>query len=594
MIAALGHRGPDNHGSAIGSVAALGFTRLSIIDLSDQANQPMMDPTGRWRLVYNGEVYNYIELREELAASGWRFRTQSDTEVVLAALVSWGPMAVRRFNGMWALALVDELEQTVLLSRDRFGVKPLFFHRTEDGRILFGSEVKALLATKPSLAVVDDVQTARFLFLGSLGEGEGTFYRDVHRLMPGHNLLATHATVNISQYWSYPDPGGSPCSFDGACEAFEALLEDSVRLRLRSDVPVATTLSSGLDSSAIAALVRRLGITDHTTYTASFPGAWFDEGVPADAFSHSLGFRSRLISKHIDRLDLDVLARIVWHMDGPTLNPSTVPLWEIMRTVHADGMKVVLDGQGADELLGGYTDQVAPFGVLDALTERGVGAAAHDLYDFVRVCGFRDAVSWVAYTQVPGAHALYQRIVGMRQLTGPRLLSIDPGTLEIPLPQGDTRVNRRLRWQHVVLLRPLLEYSDRVSMAHSVETRLPFMDYRLVEFVSRLPSRWKVRGGVGKVLERNALQQLLTPSVLNGRKLGFVAPVRAWFSGLSGRTLLERLTDGYAAREGFIDRRAMRRLVGSSPSDRRANSLFRLLGLELWLEQLQTPRGVRS
>lgn len=591
MVATLGHRGPDARGSEIGSVAALGHTRLSIIDLTDDATQPMMDPTGRWRLVYNGEVYNYLELREELAASGWRFRTQSDTEVVLAALVSWGPEAVSRFNGMWALALVDELDGTVLLSRDRFGVKPLFFHRMENGRLLFASEVKTLLAAEPSLAEVDDVQVARFLFLGALAEGERTFYRDVRRLLPGHNLIATPSRITISPHWSYPDPDRSPCSFTDACEEFEHLLQDAVRLRLRSDVPVVTTLSSGLDSSAIAALVRRLGVTDHTTYTASFPGAWFDEGEPARAFSESLGFRARLISEHTERLDAAVLARIVWHMDGPTLNPTTIPLWEIMRAVHADGTKVVLDGQGADELLGGYTNQVAPYGVLDTLTDRGVAAAAHDLYDFVRVWGVKDTASWTAYTQVPGAHAIYQRIAGVRRLVGPRLHSLNPGALEVSLPRGDTRVNRRLRWQHVALLRPLLEYGDRISMAHSVETRSPFMDYRLVEFVSVLPSRWKVRGGIGKVLEREALRQLLPASVLNGRKLGFVAPVQQWFSGAAGRSLLERLAEGHAAKAGFVDERALRRLIGGSPSDRRANSLFRLLGLELWLEQLPASRG---
>jgi asparagine synthase (glutamine-hydrolysing) len=588
MVAALSHRGPDAQGTTLGSIAALGSTRLSIVDLSDEANQPMQDATGRWHLVYNGEIYNYMELREELAVAGWRFRTQSDTEVVLAALVTWGPEAVRRFNGMWALALVDELERTVLLSRDRFGVKPLFFHRTNDGRLLFASEVKALLAAEPSLADVDDVQVARFLLLSVIAEGERTVYRRIERVPASSNLVARSDGVTTKSYWSYPSSETDTPSFAESCEKFVDLLQDAVRVRLRADVPVATTLSGGLDSSAILAFVKRLGVQDHTTYTASFPGAWFDEGERAREFSESLGFRSRNISRHAEQLDLSVFGDIIKHMDGPTLNPSTIPLWEIMQAIHEDGTKVVLDGQGADELLGGYTNQVAPYGALDALAQRGIGAAWKELHDFSKLWGPKEAILWSVRTQVPGSLAIYQRLAGMRRFIGPRLRSLDPGELSVPVPRGDSHVNRRLRWQHVMLLRPLLDYEDRISMAHSVEGRMPFLDYRLVEFITALPGRYKVRGGTGKVLEREALRRILPPHVLSRRKLGFVAPVQKWFSGTAGRNLVERMADGHMAREGYVDPAALRRLVGCSPSIYTANALFRLLGLEVWLGQLAT------
>ena len=586
MVAALAHRGPDARGTILGSIAALGNTRLSIIDLSDDANQPMSDGAGRWHLVFNGEIYNYLELREELAASGWRFRTRSDTEVVLAALVTWGPEGVRRFNGMWALALVDELERTVLLSRDRFGVKPLFLHRADDGRLLFASEVKALLAVDRSLAEVDDVQVARFLLLSALAEGQRTLYPRIQRVPAGSNLVVGPGGVTTKSYWSYPPPEVAPPSFAESCEEFVRLLQDAVRVRLRSDVPVATTLSGGIDSSAIAALMKRLGARDHTTYTASFPGAWFDEGERARKFSRSLGFRPRVITEQVEQLDLTVFADIIRHMDGPTLNPSTLPLWEIMRVIHDDGTKVVLDGQGADELLGGYTNQVAPYGVRDAWNQRGIRAAWKELCDFGRIWGLKEATLWTVRTQVPGSFAIYQRVAGMRRWIGPRLHPIDPGELSASVPHEDSHVNRRLRWQHVTLLPPLLEYADRISMAHGVETRMPFMDYRLVEFVTALPSRYKVRGGTGKVLEREALRAILPPEVLGGRKLGFAAPVQRWFSGPAGNDLLERIADGHAARAGYVDRSAVLRLVGGAPSIYTADALFRMLGLEFWLERL--------
>jgi asparagine synthase (glutamine-hydrolysing) len=592
MTATVAHRGPDAEGYGSTPIASLGHRRLSIIDLTDQANQPMEDPSGRWSLVYNGEVYNYLELRPELESAGWRFRTHSDTEVVLAALAMWGPDAVSRFNGMWALALVDGKDRSLILSRDRFGVKPLFFHVRKDGGVIFGSEVKALLAAEPSLASVDDVQVARFLFLSGLGEGRRSLYQGVDRLLPAHNMVVDAAGTRLRPYWGYPAQSDHPIPFEEAKDTFIELLADAVRLRLRSDVPVATTLSGGIDSGAVAALVHAQGITEHTTYTASFPGSWFDEGARADAFSRSLGFRSVLVSEHLESLDLELFSQIVAHMDGPTLNPATIPLWEIMRNVRSHGTKVVLDGQGADELLGGYTNQVAPYSVLDALTSGGSKAALMDLRGFARWWGTKDVVTWFTYTQAPWIHRAYQRLLGIRKLAGPRLDGVDEGSLTVPIEGAGGRLNGRLRWQHVVGLRPLLEYGDRISMAHGVESRQPFMDYRLVEFVSELPGTYKVRHGKGKILEREALRGILPDGTLEEKKLGFVTPVRSWFGGAAGEPLLDRLAHGAAAREGYVDPRALERVRGRRPSPAGANALFRLLGLEIWLEHLRSsPKG---
>jgi len=589
MVAALAHRGPDARGWFVGPVAAVGATRLSIIDLSDDANQPMHDPTGRWHLVYNGEIYNYLELREELGRTGWRFRTRSDTEVVLASLITWGPSATSRFNGMWAFALVDDLEGTVLLSRDRFGVKPLFYHRAEDGGLLFASEAKAILAARPDLGEIDDVEIARFLLLGALGHGERSTYRRIHRIAPGENVLASRRGTTRTRFWAYPEPDPVPPPFEQARERFLDLLEDAVRLRLRSDVAAATTLSGGLDSSGVVALIGRIGARDHRTYTAAFPGADFDEGPQSRRLSTALGFPNRGIASNTQRLDLDVLSNVVRHMDGPTLNPATVPLWGIMRAVRDDGVKVVLDGQGADELLGGYTNLVAPFGIMDSLTERGLLAAMSNSVDFARRWGWREAGIWTVRTQVPGAHGIYQRTFGLRRMAGERLRGFHTGSINVPMPVDD-RVNQRLRWQHVVLLGPLLEYGDRMSMAHGVETRSPFMDYRVVEFVTALPGDYKVRGGTGKVLEREAFRSMLPREILDSPKLGFVTPVQRWFSGADGTDLLERLADGAAVEAGYLSRSQVLRQMGATPSVIRATGLFRFLTLELWLDQLADRR----
>lgn len=591
MAECLKHRGPDALGVHQTAVAALGHTRLSIIDLRDVANQPMSDPTGRWTLTYNGEIYNYLELRRELERDGWRFSTESDTEVVFAALVMWGPKSFARFNGMWALALLDAQQGSVLLSRDRFGVKPLYFHRSHDGRLLFASEPKSLIRVDRSLAEPDDDSVSRFLLLSSMAVNEATFYRRIRRVPAASYLLFSEAGTTTTTYWDYPEEAPSPPSFADAQGEFRSLLTDAVRLRLRADVPVATTLSGGLDSSAIAGIVHGLGVQNHTTFTAAYPGEPFDEAQLARSFSESLGFPNHAITDVNDALDLDLVTQIVHHMDGPTMNPATVPLWRIMAAIRQTGTKVVLEGQGADELLGGYTNQVAPAGVVDDVAAGSIGLAVRDFRDFASRWGTAQAAQWFIRTQVPGAHALYVKRFGAATMAGPRVSLQHSPTSETPIPPRGSRVNSVLRKQHATTLRPLLEYGDRIAMAHGIESRLPFMDYRIVEFVAALPARYKVQGGLGKVLLREAVKDIVTPSTLAAPKLGFVTPLQRWFSGTTGAAAYDLVARGRATDLGYVDGAAVARSAGSPPSVRRAEALFRLLTLEVWLTSLtKTPR----
>ena len=319
-ISLILHRGPDAQSVKDLGWAVLGHTRLAILDLDTRSNQPFVSPDGRWVLVYNGEIYNYVELRSELESSGaWTFHTSSDTEVVLAALVVWGDQAVHRFNGMWALCLVDTQERTAFLSRDRFGIKPLFYQGQADGSLVFASRVDALqsISDRPSAPSLEHLRG--FLTYGVSDWGSETFHAGVLELPPGHNLkIDSQGRRGIVRYY---DPPKVDRAIIADSHELEHMIDDSIRLQLRSDVPVAITLSGGLDSSIIAALTARQ-TSDVLAVTAVIRGHRDDEGAAAQKLCQALGIDWAPIEISVDRLDLDQLRQICVAQDGPTQSPA--------------------------------------------------------------------------------------------------------------------------------------------------------------------------------------------------------------------------------------------------------------------------------
>ena len=587
MVQTIRHRGPDSSGvvqPAAGVV--LGHARLAIIDPQASSNQPFSLDEGRLSMTYNGEVYNYLELRADLERLGQVFTTAGDTEVVLAAYRQWGGDCVRRFNGMWALAIYDATTRTLFCSRDRFGVKPFYYAHCR-GRFIFASEIKAILRVQPHLAQPNYEKISAFLRRGSHSEGPATFFSNIQSLEPAHNLTLRDGAIRIERYWDYPTNSRAPsfdevADFNEAADELRALLIDAIRLRMRSDVPVGSTLSGGVDSSSIVCLLRTFNNLHHDTFTASFPGHPWNEASRAEMLATQLDMEPHGIELTTDEI-VPVLERVVFHMDAPTQCPAVVPLWKIMQEVRRH-VVVALEGQGADELFGGYTDTLLPYAAADLLQDARLLAASQTAIGGVRDWGWLRSGAWAARALLPSAHH------GFRVLRGDEAVYI--GELaRRPDPQGPRaksaadRVTRKLHEQHSNGLRTLLQYGDAVSMAHSVESRLPFMDYRLVEFGFRLPGTFKLRSGHGKAILKRAVRGDVPAPILSTRaKLGFGTPVAEWFRGDSADSTLAVLMDSTCRNRGLFAPRAVQRLVRRHQEAKvdLSNQMLRWLTLELW------------
>jgi asparagine synthase (glutamine-hydrolysing) len=590
MAQHIAHRGPDDHGIWEEPGVALAHRRLSILDLSRDGRQPMADIDGRYRLLHNGEVYNYVELRNELESHGHRSRTGTDTEVILAAYQRWGRACVERFNGMWAFALWDRKCRELFCARDRFGIKPLYY-RIEGRRLTFASELKAFRADDRPL--VPNVQLIRdFLEHGLLNHTNATFFRGIYELPPAHVLTFGEGGVRIERYWKLePRPPAGE-----AVEAFRELFLDSIRLRLRSDVSIGTSLSGGLDSSAIACVVDHFMRNEaavalpvgerQQVFTAYFDVPGLDERPYAEdvvqktqSTGHSISFSCRQL--------IDQLPAIVEAQDEPFRSTSIAAQWFVMQEAQRAKVKVMLDGQGGDEVLGGYDGY---FGFLfgDLMLRGNLGTLAAEIRAYrssrgvsrAHVLGamFRPfvppSIQWAARSRIRGAHALLH----------PELRA-HPSSVPIPENTFPDRLRRQL---HLVLTRrlpELLRYEDRNTMAHAIEARLPFLDYRLVELMFSLEPRHLISEGRAKVILRHALADVLPPRVrLRQDKVGFATPEATWLRGELGTFARDILEDRKCRERGFVDTKAaqsqLRRVREGTVAA--GLPLWRAVSLELW------------
>ena len=589
MMATMAHRGPDAAGTWLGANGVgFGHVRLAVIDLSTASDQPFISDQGTCVLTYNGEIFNYLELRKELEGFGHRFRTDSDTEVLLTAYLQWGPGMVRRLNGMWAFAIYDRRSDVLFCSRDRFGIKP-FYYAAVDGALLFASEVKALLAAARNLAQLDAEAVSKFLRASIVGHVPQHYCRGVRRLPAAHNLIVTRAGSRLERYWDYPAAIDRTISFETACERFRELLIDSIRLRMRSDVPVGTTLSGGIDSSTIVSLLRTFYQGEHHAFTARFPETAYDESVRASGLARELGLRHHRIAA-LPQDFVATLARIVHYLDGPTPSPAIFPLWNIMRSMRGC-IVVALEGQGADELLGGYYSRYAPAAVFDAARSGRWRQAGRQLRALLapQRTEFQSPVRGaleLARAAMPNAHRTFRRVRGDESVfAGVLSNGADTHADRTDAPKYDESLADELRRSHEGSLATLLQYGDAISMAHSIESRLPFLDYRLVEFVFTLPGEFKIRDGRGKVLLTEAVREFVPDQVVEERpKLGFVVPIRAWFRDYARQTVYPVLLSERCRQRGLFDRTALESALRRHADGRVdiSSQIFRWLSLELW------------
>jgi asparagine synthase (glutamine-hydrolysing) len=546
MAAAIQHRGPDDRGDFASGSVGFGFRRLSILDLSPAGHQPMISEDGQVVLVFNGEIYNYLELREELARLGHAFRSTGDSEVLLRAYLQWGHQCVGKFNGMWAFLIYDSRKGCVFGSRDRFGKKPLFRYRNGT-HVLFASEIKSILASGLYRGGPNWALASRFLLQGTLDQLETdtqTFYADIEHV-PAGSAFEMDLTGTVREWRFYTLPAAMEPEPAEPDRTYAEIFEDAVRLRLRSDVPVGLFLSGGLDSTSIACAVARLrrdtaadSVKPFYAFSCQSPG--FDETAYIRDTVKRTGVE--LVPFHPDPLDLwSKIERLLWFQDEPVHSMVALITFELSRLAAERGVKVILNGGGADEYLAGYPNLFENYWYTVA-SEQGTGAAWREIKAYGVLHGAHPGGLFRRHLrrrlQAPlGRSASYRALSAWRRRR--RLLSHPWFTRELV---------ERLPREEQSFVEPTLEHAleqsmeraplpfylrmeDRNAMAHSIEARMPFLDYRLVSLAFQLPARWKMRGGLNKYLLRQAMRDRVPESVRSRPdKMGFPVPTEAWFA----------------------------------------------------------------
>ncbi|HEV2815933.1 MAG TPA: asparagine synthase (glutamine-hydrolyzing) [Allosphingosinicella sp.] len=533
----LSHRGPDGFTiwKSPDESCGLVHLRLAIIDPDPRSNQPMTTPDGALSIIYNGEIFNFLELRDELVAEGVAFRTESDTEVLLEAWRRWGPDSLLRLNGMWALAIRDNRTGTIHFARDRFGIKPLLYALGER-HFAFASEMRALLALPFVRKDIDSDVAARLLFdpMG-VEASPRTLHKAIERLPAGHHARLEGGALTVRRWWRTSDHlVEPPARLEDASDRFRELFLDSIRLRMRSDVRIGTCLSGGFDSTAIVSGMAELAQAsggDHRreaadwrhAFIATFPGHAHDEAEQAGIAAAHARVVAHVADLGSDEAEADIES-VLFDLDDVYLGLPTAA-WKTYRHVRQSGIKVTLDGHGADELMGAYFQpgNRAGFAIRNLLGTRGFTA------------------DWARHFRARLGGDCFLR--GHRLRPPPRL-PIPSG--DDPLPAHWGPLNRRLYAMfHGGVLPTILRNFDRLSMAHGVEVRMPFMDWRLVVFVMSLPEQMKFANGQTKWIARHAMRGHMPEAIrTNPRKIGFNSQMPTWLNGSLGQWALDLVRNG--------------------------------------------------
>ena len=606
------HRGPDEAGLHIDTRAALAHRRLSIVDLKT-GQQPLSNEDESIWVIFNGEIYNHAGIRKDLEARGHRYRTHSDTESIVHAYEEWGDDCVQYFRGMFAFAIWDTRRQRLLLVRDRMGVKPLYWARHRD-LLLFGSEIKSILAS--DLIQPEARLSALPEFLGTRSTaGADTLFNGIHRLPPGHRLVFEHGQTHVTQYWDIPT-GTAPkiANTRDVVDRFRELFTESVKLRLMSDVPLGVFLSGGLDSSAIAATMAGMVSQPIETFSVAFKEQAYSELNYARTVSNAIGANAHEIV--IDDEDFfDALPRLVWHEDEPIAHPSSVPLFFVSALAKRH-VTVVLTGEGSDELLAGYGryprimwnwragriyDSAVPMNLRSAIAEHLVPKLPPRLAQFAgrSFLGIDRSPESMVFDSFASVRLNEQRALLSQDfrsaVTPSRAYASSLSYFRQP-PASSTLLDRLLYADMKTYLVELLMKQDQMSMAASIESRVPFLDHKLVEFATSLPDSWKLSGLTTKRVLREAMKTVLPASILNRPKMGFPVPLGQWLRGAWNGVAADVLLDRQSRERGVIDPAGVERLLRDHAAGRTNGTerIWSLLNLELWFRTFIDKQGAQT
>ncbi len=602
MCGAITHRGPDDEGFYTDAALGIGMRRLSIVDVAG-GHQPISNEDGSLWIVFNGEIYNHLELREQLLARGHRYRTHSDTETVIHLFEEYGADSVEHLRGMFAFAIWNRDTRTLFIARDRLGIKPLYYNLTPE-RLLFGSEIKALLAHGGARPEFNRASLPEYLAFGYLS-AEESFYKGILKLLPGHTMTVTpDGKADIRQYWDL-DASKPHESRDESyyVRSYRELLEGAVQSHLMSDVPLGVFLSGGVDSSAVAALMTKLRREPVETFSVGYTEQSYSE----------LPF-ARTVSDHIHSHHHEVLVsesdffgalpHLIWHEDEPIVWPSSVSLYFVARLAR-ESVTVVLTGEGADETLAGYTRYAFTLknaamdrgyrSVIPSIVRRGLrnsianssllGSTLRRKLEHTFLA--KDGGSWASF-YFDNFFSAFNEAEQKGLLTGEFAKEAVPATAYKNVldywEHSSGEILQRLLYTDIkTYLVELLMKQDNMSMAASIESRVPFLDHVLVEFATRIPREVQIRGLAGKGILKKAVQDLLPPSILYRRKLGFPTPWGGWLSGQRLQSIRQLLLEPRSLDRGYFRREAIEKLFDEHLAQRdNYDRIWRLLNLELW------------
>lgn len=582
-------------------IGALGHRRLSVIDLSPAGHQPMATADQRYWIVYNGEIYNHHEIREECKIKGYSFQSESDTEVILAAYIQWGKECTHKFQGMWAFIIIDTTEKTVFASRDRFGIKPLYYWYSPDNVLAFSSEIKAFTAIPGWSAELNTNRAVDFLVSGLTDHTRETLFSGVYQIRGGEaaffSLDNTPSVLPVYRWYTPPHRKNNEKPSDITSKT-RKLIEKSVSSHLVSDVPIGACLSGGLDSTTIVAIgknpgqyIRTQNITQ--TYTIIRPGYPDNEEEAVKKTCNLLGLRNYPTILSPDILT-EELSEIIWHQDEPFKSTSIIAQWSLFRTIHDHTMKVVLDGQGPDEFLGGYPPHL-PFVLFDLVYE---GKILTFFYELVYAIFRLSLPEIMIKTWVPALLPhLPENIISHIDLSGKNAISFickkarDTYRTQKIEPDSHDKIPGNIFWDLSLSssLPMLLRYEDRNSMAHSVESRLPFLNHELGEYLLNIPSEWRIHKGYSKYIIRKSMEDSIPEHVrVNRKKIGFSTPEYEWFMGEYEDWFTNELERTVQLCKGFIDPKIIqywKKIRGNS--DLYSEYLWRIVAFGRWVQVFQ-------